>query len=135
MGIRDTILAAQDIEQRVVDVPEWGVKLELRTPTVKERGELITKFMRDEGTLDVVAMNPLLVVMCAHDPETGERVFGPDDVDMLFDKSAAVMERLGEIALELSGLQNAAERMAEGKDDSTSTPNTDTPTSSPNGST
>jgi hypothetical protein len=126
MGIRDKVFAANDIESRVVDVPEWDVKLELRTPTVLERGELIAKFMREEGTLDVVAMNPLLVVMCTHDPDTGDRVFTADDIDGLLGKSAAVMERLGEICLELSGLQNAAERLTEGKDVMTSTPNSAT---------
>ena len=135
MGLRDRILAARDIESRIVDVPEWDTKLELRTPTVLERGELISKFMRDEGTLDVVAMNPLLVAMCAHDPDTGERVFTADDVDALYTKSSAVMERLGEICLELSGLMGAAERADAAKKDSMRTPNSVTSSGSPSGST
>jgi hypothetical protein len=138
MGLRDTILNADDIESRTVDVPEWGVKLELRTPTVRARGEIISAFMRQDGeaagTVDVTNMNPVLVVMTAHDPETGELVFTRDDVDTLMEKSAAVMERLGEIALELAGLENAAERMAAGKDGSPLTRNSDTPMPSPSGS-
>ena len=118
--LRDKILQFDDIEVETVTVPEWGgVTVELRTPTVQARGELISQFMKDTGKIDYVRMYPALVVATSYDPETGEQLFTNDDVDALTLKSSKAMERLGEVAIKLSGLENAAERIDAGKDAST----------------
>lgn len=126
--LRDQILAFDDIETRVVEVPEWGgVKVEIRTPSVAARGELIAQFIRDDSKIDYVRMYPALVVATSHDPDTGERLFTNDDIEALKEKSSKAMERIGEVAIELSGMQNAAERIEAGKADSSQIPNGDTP--------
>lgn len=119
MGLRDQIRDAKDIESRIVEVPEWGVKVELRTPTVRTRGEMISEFMKDDGKIDYVRMYPSLVVATAYDPDTGERLFSLDDIEWLEEKSAKALEHLGEVAVELSGMEKAAERLDAGKDAST----------------
>ena len=126
MNLRDKILNAYDIEHRLVDVPEWGVKVELRTPSVRQRGELIASFMGADGELDYVKMYPSLVIATAFDPKTGEPIFTPDDFEALTTKSGKAMETLGSVAVEIAGLDQAAKRVAEGKDDSSPTLSTGT---------
>lgn len=127
MSLRDQIRAAKDIEHQLVEVPEWDVVVEMRTPTVRARGEMISEFMKDNGTIDYVRMYPSLVIACAYDPETGDKAFTLEDLDWLAEKSAKALERLGEVAVELSGMEKAAERLDAGKDASTPTPNSRTP--------
>lgn len=129
MGLRDQIRSANDIESRIIDVPEWDVKVEMRTPTVRTRGEMISEFMKDDGAIDYVRMYPSLVVATAYDPETGERLFGIEDIEWLEGKSAKALERLGEVAVELAGMEKAAERLESGKDGSTPTRNSSTSSS------
>lgn len=135
MSLRDTILAYDDIVREPVTVPEWGgMVIEMRTPTVSERGILISQFMKGDE-VDYEAMYPALVVNTAYDPTTGEKIFTADDIEPLKKKSSAAMERLGNVATRLSGMENAAKRMAEGKDDSTPTLNSGTPSGSQSDST
>ncbi len=115
--LRDKILAADDIEARQVEVPEWGVTVEIRTPTVRRRGELMAEFMQD-GELDYVKLYPALVVATAYDPDSGEQLFTIADMDALAEKSAKALETLGEVAVELAGMTNAAQKLDAGKGDS-----------------
>lgn len=115
MNLRERIFAAKDIESRMVSVPEWDAVVELRTPTVLRRGEMIAEFMRDDGKIDYVRMYPALVVATAYDPETGEQLFTLEDISALSEKSAKALERLGEVAVELAGMEKAADRLEEGK--------------------
>lgn len=133
MSIRDTIQAADDIEKRLIEVPEWDVTIEMRSPTVAARGAAMSEYMN--GTkVDYARMYPSLVIQCAYDPEDGSKLFTVADIEWLGEKSAAAMERLGDVALELSGLKDAVARVEAGKDDSNGNPNDDTNTGSPNDS-
>lgn len=123
MNLRDKILAAKDIESQMVEVPEWDVTVEMRTPTVRTRGELIAEYMGDDAEIDYVRMYPALLVATAHDPETGDPLFTAADIDALAEKSAAAVERLGEVAVKMSGMEDAAKRIDAGKADSKRTRN------------
>lgn len=120
-SLREQILDYEDIEIRTVSVPEWGdLKIDMRTPTVEARGELISQFIdRGTGKIDYVLMYPSLVVATAYVPGTEERIFTMSDVEALKKKSAKALERLGAIAVSLSGLEDAEERVEVGKDAST----------------
>ena len=125
-SLRDRILAARDITAEQVDVPEWDCVIEIRTPTVRMRGEIISEFMGNEGSIDYIRMYPSLIIGTAFDPDTGERIFTMADKDVLLERWSAVMERLGAVAVRLAGLDNAAERVELGKGGSSPTRNGDT---------
>lgn len=121
-ALRDTILAAADTESEVVDVPEWGVKLEMRSPSARERTRMLKAAMIEgETTPDLEKFGPALIVATAFDPDTGEQVFTVDDIVALGDKSAQVVERLSTVSMRLAGMR--ADAVDEGKDDSSTTPN------------
>ena len=101
------ILACDDLDSETVDVPEWGVTLKLVTPTGAERATIASAFSGvdeddDEGRLAL--MYPALLAMCAHDPESGERVFTSDQIGALAAKNGAAVWRLGEICQRLAGM-------------------------------
>jgi len=114
VSLRDRILAADDIGKDVMEVPEWGCSLEVRTVTAGERSKMIKAALTDEGTLDTVSLFPMLIISSCFDPDTGEQVFGPDDLAALQGKSAAAVERIGQKAMEMSGMTSEAVD-AEGK--------------------
>lgn len=116
MSLRDTIKAADDIDRRTVEVPEWGVTVEVRSPTVKERSDLIAAYTDTDGEIDYTAMFTSLLIATVHDPETGERVFTPDDASWLEGKSGAAVNTVFEVAQQVSGM--GAKATDEAKKDS-----------------
>ena len=115
MSLRDRIQAANDIQNRMINVSQWGVDLELRTLTAIERTRLVKSCTDDEGNVDLERMYPLLLIASCFDPETGDKVFDASDMEMLGDKSASAVEFVARQAMELSGM-NAAAVDTEGKD-------------------
>lgn len=114
MSLRDRILSADDIGRTTIEVPEWGCELEVRTVTAGERSKMIRSALTDEGTLDTTTLFPMLIIGSCFDPETGEQVFEADDITALQGKSAAAVERVGQKAMEMSGMTSEAVD-AEGK--------------------
>lgn len=126
--LRERILAMQDVDREVVDVPAWGVKLEVRSMTGRERAVMLEKFMDvSTGEMDVKNLYPSLIIACVFDPDTGEPVFTVNDHDALNEKNAAALEVLASAAMRLSGMSPAAQEQLgkdssqEGSDASTST--------------
>jgi hypothetical protein len=128
--MRDLIFGSDDLVSELVDVPEWGVTIELRTPTVARRGELISEFISENGKIDYVRMYPALVVSTACVPGTEEPLFSREDIEALANKSSLAMERLGKVAVQLSGLDDAAEKVEVGKESLTPILNSLTSTNS-----
>jgi hypothetical protein len=115
-SLAQQILAAADVESKLLPVPEWnGITLELRSPTGEERAALVSAFINVEETAatgvakmnDLTRMYPALIISCAYDPETGERVFPAMDdstVAALNAKNGAVLERIAMACMPLVGL-------------------------------
>ena len=101
---RTAILASEDLERRIVKVPEWGGEVTIRALTGKERDAF------EEGSLDKnqkVTMHNIrarLVAMSVIDAETGERLFTNADATSLGDKSAQALNRCFEVSASLSGI-------------------------------
>lgn len=127
MTLRDRILSADDIVSERVNVPEWGVDVDVRTMTGAERARIMQAAADAGGRVDFERVFPDVVIACSHDPETGERVFGFDDRDALMAKSGAAIDRIAQVGLRLSGFTEASQtEMGKG---SSGTPS-DAPTSS-----
>lgn len=136
-SLAQQILDANDVECVPFDVPEWHVKLELRSPTGEERAALVSAFINVEETAatgvakmrDLRRMYPALLIACAYDPETGERVFaGMDDatVAAINGKNGAVLERVALACMPLVGL--SSDSVEEAKDGSSTSPANETST-------
>lgn len=137
MSLKQQIFEADDIDAELVEVPEWGVVLELRTPSGAERAQLMKRFSRTDadGTkveIDWEGMYPSLIIMTAYDPDTGERVFEWGDLDRLNTKSGALLERVAKVSMKLAGMDKEA--VEAGKDGSSETPANGTGTDSPSAS-
>jgi len=103
VSIRDQILAKQDIPSEMVDVPEWGVKVEVRGMTGAERTRIMDKATQNAGDVNLQFVYPEIVIATAFDPETGEQVFKPSDRDALLAKSATALDRIAAVGMRLSG--------------------------------
>lgn len=113
MSLRDQILSASDIAEESVDVPEWGVKLQVRGLTGMERATFIRDCAGKDGRIDPIRGYPELVIMTARDPETGDAVFTNADRDVLMTKAGSALDRVADVALRLAGLTNEAAATAE----------------------
>lgn len=109
---RDAILAATSLPTEEADVPEWGGTVVVRGLDGFGRDEFdsATTVVRDGMPVrDTVNIRAKLVVRCAVDPETGEPLFAPEDVDVLGRLSGAALARVWTVAARLSGIGEEAE--------------------------
>jgi len=116
---RDAILGADDIVTEPVEVPEWAGKVLVRGLTGADRDAFEASIRRFRGgQVEVVQENARakLVVRCLVD-ENGERLFADRDASLLGKKSAAVLDRLYDVAARLSGLSEEAREELEGNSD------------------
>jgi hypothetical protein len=105
MSLRDTILSVQDTQQQTVEVPEWGVTVEVRGMTGTQRSEFIAACVDPKsGMPRFERVYSQIIIACTYDPETGSQVFEATDRDVIDSKSAAATERIAKVALDLSGL-------------------------------
>jgi hypothetical protein len=116
VSIRDQILAVQDIPTQLVEVPEWGVKIEVRGMTGAERTRIMDKATA-AGEMNLQMIYPEIVIATSFDPLTGEQVFVPEDRDILLSKSATALDRVAMVGMRLSGFtKESADEL--GKDSS-----------------
>jgi hypothetical protein len=115
VSIRDQIINADDIEHEIIEVPVWGVSIEVRSMTGRARTRLIKTATDNDGQLDMETLYPDMVILCAFDPETGEQIFTQDDRDLLLSKSAGPLELIALAAMRISGMTPDAIEVA-GKD-------------------
>ena len=107
MSIKDKIRQAGDLEREVVDIPEWGVKVEVRSLSARQRATMANYTeLEDQSNGDrQEALWGFLLTACVFDPETGDPVFDDDDLDWLFtDKSFAVIDKLTTKCLTVSSV-------------------------------
>lgn len=115
MSIREQILNADDIETELVEVPVWGVTVEVRSMDGRSRTRLLKNAASTDGNIDMETLYPEMVIRCTFDPETGERIFVEDDADLLLSKAAGPLELLAMAAMRVSGMTSDAMDVA-GKD-------------------
>ena len=119
MSIRDKIRKARDRTSEIVEVPEWGVIVEVRSMTGTQRSAIVTALTSDEDN-KMEALWGGMLVSCIYDPETGDPVFKEDDAEWLLnEKSSTVLDRLSNVCLQVAGIVEGAVDDA-GKDSSAS---------------
>jgi hypothetical protein len=104
----EDILTAPDIQERLVEVPEWGGAVKIRSFTKHRQIELRQKALVG-NEVDSERMELLMFVEGVVEPQ-----FGPEHIDLLKGKSASAMDRVLGAILELGGMtpeaQNEMER-------------------------
>ena len=105
---RDQILQADDIQELIVDVPEWLGKVKVRGMTGTQRDAFENDLIKRKGKdVDFNMRNARakMVSRCVID-EKGKRVFSDQDVTELGNKSAAALDRVFSVAQKLSGVSD-----------------------------
>lgn len=118
MSIRDQIIESSDIESEMVEVPAWGVTIEVRSMDGRTRLNMMSAVTDGDGLVEMTKLYPDMIIACAHDPETGERIFNENDRDLLLSKSAGALELVASASMRVSGMA-AASVDESGKDSST----------------
>ena len=109
VSLRDQIMKAKDISGELMEIKEWGVKVEIRTMTARQRARVMENAIDPiTGKSSISVIYPEIAIACVFDPESGEPVFTIDDKDALLEKSGAVLEKIASKAMTLSGLTEEA---------------------------
>ncbi len=109
VSIRDQIMKAKDISGELMEIKEWGVKVEIRTMTARQRARVMENAIDPvTGKSSISIIYPEIAIACVFDPESGEPVFTIEDKDALLEKSGAVLEKIASKAMTLSGLTEEA---------------------------
>lgn len=106
---REGILDAKDLPHERVSVPEWGGDVLVRALTAEERDAYEAGCFVGEGRerrSNFANLRARLLVLALVDEE-GQPLFTPAAADALGQKSAAVVERLYDVAARLSGLRES----------------------------
>lgn len=112
-SLRERILAAQDQKSELVEVPEWGVTVEVRSLSGKQRAHVLQTAVDRKGNTDLEKLYPALLVETVFDPEDGERVFRAEDRDAINARNSGALERVAQVAMRLSGIDAGAQERAE----------------------
>ena len=107
LNLREKILNAKDIKEEKIFIKEWDVELLIKGMTGKERANFLKASTKNDK-VDFESMYPTLVISSTYDPESGEKVFGIADKDIINSKSSAPVEKIAKKVLELSGLDEEA---------------------------
>jgi hypothetical protein len=113
--LRDRILSSNDIQSEMVNIPQWGVDVEVRGMTGAARAAMVQEAATADGNVNYAKIMPDLVIQCTFDPDTGLPLFTPADRDAIMSKSGAALENINKVAMRLSGF-GAEELDKAGKD-------------------
>lgn len=104
---KDAILGVQDdLGLKTVEVPEWGGTVNVRGMRGVERDAFEASMFEDDGDKrkrNIANLRARLLVRCLVDAE-GKRLFEDEDAAELGLRNARVLDRLYDVASELSGI-------------------------------
>lgn len=104
---REAILAVQDTPVEVVEVPEWGGSVRVKTLSGAERDQFESAIVQRNGRnvkQNLLNIRARLVAAALVD-ESGAPLFSFDDVEALGKKSARALDRIFGKAQELAGMR------------------------------
>jgi hypothetical protein len=104
MNLRDTILAAKDIETKLITVKKWGgAKLLLSGLSGAERNQVYAESSSND-LVDYEKLGYNMFVAGVRDPATGEKIFTAADIEALKKKDWATINRIYGLLMKLSGI-------------------------------
>lgn len=126
MLTKEQILTAEDLPREKVEVPEWGGHVYVQTLTARAKEEWETSMLnsRDENKNSLIVRASLAVLTCC--TEDGERLFTPDDIDDLNEKSGSALEKIFSAASGLNKVGDSTD-VDESAKNSQETPDDDSP--------
>lgn len=136
--LRARIFSAVDFTEELVDVPAWGAKVLLRSPSLRRRMEWDhyrrTRLVSEATDTPAfqTALNVAALVMCACSPDTGEPLFTMADLEQLAERSDKVVLGLADQCWTLIAANSEA--VEAGKGTSPSALSSGSPSGSPNDS-
>lgn len=104
---REQILAADDIKDEYVSVPEWGGTVRVQGLTGAQRDAFeVSLIEQKKGKSQEVNLRNLRAKMVSWSivNDLGNRLFSDHDVNELGQKSAKALQRVFKVARELSGI-------------------------------
>lgn len=110
---RVAIEKAAELRTKLVDVPEWGGEALLRELTGTQRdayeasivgSKSVREGKRSTQEYNLYNIRARLVSLCLIDPDTMQPMYSEHEVNILGNKSAAVLDRLFSEAQKLSGI-------------------------------
>ena len=106
MLTKDAILAADDLPKEVVDVPEWGGQVTIRSMTGTERDDFEQSIFDANDKSKKKNMKNIRARLCALTmvDESGNRLFDVSDIEALGKKSSKALDRVFAVAQKLNGL-------------------------------
>ena len=112
--LRDDILFMDDQKSQKVIVQEWNnVEILVRSLSAEQRYDMLNQCM-DGEKIDGVKLYVQTAIACSYDPDNpDEKIFSPDDFDVLKIKSASAIERISTVANELNGIGEQEVKVAE----------------------
>ena len=102
---RDLILNHDDIKYEVVDVPEWGGSVMIKTMTGTERDAFeasLVELKQGGRNIKIDNIRAKLVAKTVVDPDTKQLLFSVADIETLGRKSAAALDRTFSVSQRLS---------------------------------
>lgn len=117
---REAILQADDIKIEPVEVPEWGGTVLVKGMTGAERDRFETAMIENPGKSSKVNLRDMRAKLCSLTivNENGKLLFTPADIKELTKKSALALQRVFEVARDLSGIgDDDVEELTEGLED------------------
>jgi hypothetical protein len=107
--LRDKILNAQDIKAEVLNIPEWGVDILVKSLTGKKRAAVMNEAMDKDGKMNFANMYADMAITSAYDPEKPQDlIFEPTDRNVLNEKNGGVLEKIAQVVIRISGLDTGA---------------------------
>lgn len=98
---KEQIIQAQDLKTEVVDVPEWGGQVRVRTITAKERDAFETQLASEKGGLENIRAKFVAATLI---DEKGKLLFDEMQISQLGNKSGAAVDKVFAIGQKLAGL-------------------------------
>ncbi|MCI0544305.1 MAG: hypothetical protein L0Z49_07635 [Actinobacteria bacterium] len=108
ISLKDRIRTVIDTVDEVVEVPEWGLNVLVRSMSAAERYSILKAAQSVDDKLDIAILYPRIIIATAFDPEAGTKLFDLDDESWLMDKSPVALDRLASAGLRVSGLDEEA---------------------------
>jgi hypothetical protein len=104
---KQEILSASAIAEQVVLVPEWGGEVLVRGLTGKQRDAFEKSLIVGKGKsreVNIENARAKLLAFCIIDPETKKPLFSHGEIEALGNKSGKALNRVYDVATELSGI-------------------------------